>query len=181
MLLTEALAEIKTIEKRIKTKGEFILRYLARPDALRDPHASTEGGSRAVIASEMQAVDDLLARRLKLRRAVHRANETKLVKVGGEERSIADWNVWRKEVAPIEESLLKSIRDRIAAVRQDASSRRMQLTDRSSEGAPRMEDVVINVDEKKNAEKIEALTKTLGDLDGALSVANATTNIEAID
>lgn len=53
--ITEALAEIPTIEKRIEKKSEFILNYLYRQSAVRDPHEK-DGGSSTLIHRELQAI-----------------------------------------------------------------------------------------------------------------------------
>ena len=46
--ITEALAEIPTIEKRITKKQEFITNYLFRVSSTRDPHEK-DGGSAELI------------------------------------------------------------------------------------------------------------------------------------
>ena len=55
--ITEALAEIPTIQKRIKAKQDFILGYLYRQSTTRDPHEGS-GGSATLISRELQAIGD---------------------------------------------------------------------------------------------------------------------------
>jgi hypothetical protein len=71
--ITEALAEIPTIVKRIDKKQEFILNFLYRQSAVRDPHEK-DGGSSELIKREMQAIDDLQARLVKIRSSIQLAN-----------------------------------------------------------------------------------------------------------
>ena len=73
MTITEALAETKTIDKRISKKRTFVTDYLFRQDALRDP-LEKEGGSVAAIEATRQAIGDLEKRLVDIRRAIARAH-----------------------------------------------------------------------------------------------------------
>ena len=85
--ITEALAEIKTIGKRIASKQAFIGQYLARQDGVRDP-LEKDGGSAEVIKRERQAIGDLETRIITLRQGIQHANdETKVSVVGSFEKS----------------------------------------------------------------------------------------------
>src|SRR4051794_20067573 len=118
--ITEALAELKTIDKRIEKKREFILGYLLRQGMFKDP-LEKDGGSVAAIKRELQAVRDLEERRITIRRAIQQANERVTVTVGKQTRSIADWLVWRREVAPKQSAFLSGLRSRIEQARQEAA------------------------------------------------------------
>ena len=120
MFVTEALAEIATIAKRLTKKQESILAYTARDDRGRDP-LEKQGGSEAHVAAERQSFRDLNERLVALRGKT-------LVKPDTE----------------------------------------------TYEG-----NVVVNLDEKKLREEIERLETMFGALDGALSLKNATTEVEA--
>lgn len=80
--ITEALAEIKTIGKRIEKKREFIGGFLARQDGVRDP-LEKDGGSAKAIAGERQSVNDLEDRIVALRRGIQRANDETSVTING--------------------------------------------------------------------------------------------------
>src|SRR5277367_6394116 len=97
--ITEALAELKTIDKRIQKKREFVLGYLLRQEMFKDP-LERDGGSVSAIKREMQSIRDLEERKIGIRRAIQQANERTNVTVGKQTRSIADWLVWKREVAP---------------------------------------------------------------------------------
>ena len=58
LTITEALAEIKTIEKRIDKKRQSLQPYIARMDGVKDP-LEKSGGSAAFIKAERQAIGDL--------------------------------------------------------------------------------------------------------------------------
>lgn|SRR3990167_4041310 len=175
LTITEALAEVKTIEKRIQKKREFVMSYLYRQEALKDPLAK-EGGSGAAIDRELQAIRDLADRHVAIRAAIARANAETTLSVNGTTRSVADWLTFRREVAPTSSQFLREVRGRIDAVRSEASKRGFVTVAAGAEARPG--DVVVNLDEMTLAKDIEAMEETLGQLDGALSLKNATTFVD---
>ena len=175
LTVTEALAEIKTIDKRIAKKREFILSYLYRQEQLRDPLAS-QGGSAEVLRQERQSIHDLEERKVAIRRTIAAANADTILTVEGETRSMADWLVWRREVAPALQQFYGAMRDKINAVRQEAARRQVVMV--AAEASAKPGDIIVNVDEKQVQESIDTLECTLGALDGALSLKNATTTID---
>lgn len=168
--ITEALAELKTIDKRIEKKGKFILAYVYRQEMLKDPHEK-DGGSAEVIKREQQAIHDLLERKVTIRRAIQEANSTNFVTIGDEKRTIADWLVWRREVAPLQEVILNQLSGRIDTARQEAQRKGVSLVNNE---AQKPTDIIVNVNEKELARQIEHLAEILGALDGQLSLKNAT-------
>lgn len=183
--VTEALAEIVTIGKRLEKKDRFIQANLTRNDTLKDP-LEKDGGSFAVVAQELQSYQDLTRRIVKLRAAIRKSNEVTTVTIGSDTLTIADWLEWRREVAPLLEELLNKISAIIQAARERAV--RSQATGRSflsSEVATATEqppsNIVVNVNEKELAKQIEDLQNILGTLDGQLSLKNATVVIEVED
>ena len=173
--ITEALAEIKTIDRRIEKKREFVKAHLFRLEALKDPH-DKKGGSALVIRQERQAIKDLEEHKVSLRRRIQAANERTMLCIEGQERSIADWLVWRREVAPGRKDAIRNISATIKSVREQAMQKGVQVV----AGAPQTpQDLIINIDEAAVAQESEALEIILGTLDGQLSLKNATTMIES--
>lgn len=177
MTITEALAELKTIEKRIEKKKEFVFAHFWRQEAFKDPLAS-DGGSTAAISRERQAITDLEERRLTLRRAIAVANQATSIGLSGSTRTMADWIVWKREIAPQRQKFLNDLKTRIAGVRQNAMQKGYAIVAAVVEGGSHNTDVLINVSEKALAEESESLEKAIGDLDGLLSLKNATVTIE---
>lgn len=176
--ITEALAEIKTVGKRIEKKREFITGFLARQDGVRDP-LEKDGGSAAVIASERQAVGDLENRIVALRRGIQRANDETSVTIGGETRSISEWLTWRRDVAPGRRNWLNQVRGGLNGLREKAKREGNAVISAVATTADtKPTDVIVNIDERALAEEIEKLEETLGVLDGQLSLKNATVTIE---
>jgi len=173
--ITEALAEIKTIEKRIEKKREFILSYLLRQEMFKDP-LEKEGGSAAAIRREIQSVHDLEERRIAIRRAINATNESATIAIGEQTRTIADWLVWRRESAPKQSQFLASLRAKIDQARQEATRKGAGLATNAETARPN--DIVVNINEQELARQIETLEEALGKLDGQLSLKNATLTIE---
>src|SRR5262245_45220365 len=165
--ITEALAEVKTIDKRIEKKREFVLDYLLRQEMFKDP-LEKEGGSVSAIKRELQAIRDLEERKILIRRSIQQANERNTVTVGKQTRSIADWLVWKREVAPVQQKYLASIRTKIEQARQEAVRRGAALSPSAEAAKPN--DVIVNINEQELARQIEDLEEVLGKLDGQLSL-----------
>lgn len=174
--ITEALAEIKTLNKRIEKKRQFVLTFLSRPDAIRDP-LEKDGGSAHFIKCERQSIADLESRIVALRRGIKAANAAEVVTIGGTSRSISDWLVWRRDVAPEHQDFLRDMRTKIDTVREQAKRQGAAVV-QSGATPERPTDIVVNIDERALAEESESLETTLGTLDGALSLKNATVFIE---
>jgi hypothetical protein len=123
LTITEALAEIKTIQKRIVKKQESVSGFLFRQDLARDP-LEAQGGSKAHIAAERQAIADLSARVVRIRAEIQKANANTTVTIAGITRSISDWLVWRREVAPGAKAFTNTLRQTLGNIRQQAAPER---------------------------------------------------------
>ena len=176
LTITEGLAEIKTIGKRIEKKREFIGQYIARQEGLKDPLLN-EGGSRKVIERERQGIRDLEERIVTIRRSIQTANSTETIALGGESRTIADWLVWRREVSAGRQAFVNRLRTSIINIRTDAQKKGMAVVTKESE-ARELSDIIVNVDESEMAAEAERIEEILGALDGQLSLKNATIAIE---
>lgn len=176
MTITEALAEIKTIGKRLTKKREFVRNFLARQEGLKDP-LSREGGSAQAIRVERQAIGDLESRIIRIRRAIAKANDVTEVTVGIDTRTISEWLVWKREIAGERQKFLTSIQQMIGNLRSQARQKGWNVVKTDSE-ATADTDFIVNLDERQLAEEIETLEQQLGDLDGQLSLRNATTLVE---
>jgi hypothetical protein len=177
MTITEALAEIKLIDAKVEKQRLSIRTFLTRPEALKDPLAK-DGGSEKYIAETFQSIKDLEERKVRLRRAIAQANEETTVTVGKTTKSIADWLVWRREVAPTRQVFLTQVRQTIDAARREAASRLTQVTVNGSvTNVP--QEIVVNLSEVLLAEETEQVSDILATLDGQLSLKNATVSIAA--
>lgn len=179
LTITEALAEIKTITKRIDTKVKFIKEHLYRQDAFKDPLAK-DGGAPKVIEQEIQAIGDLYTRIITIRLAIAEANVKGEVEVDGTKHSVAEWLVWRRDVAP---GLVKTYQDwnaNIQSARRNAMTKGISVIQPGNE-ATSINDLIVNLNEKNLSDSIDKVQTILGTLDGRLSLFNATTQVEIPD
>lgn len=174
--ITEALAEIKTIGKRIQKKREFVQQYLVRQEIVRDP-LENQGGSRQAIAQELQGIKDLEERLIALRRGIASVNASATLTIGNTTRPIQDWLTWRREVAPNRKASVAQLRSSLNSFRQQSAAKGMTVRTEPTND-PNDKDVIVNVDERALAQEAESIEEVLGTLDGLLSLKNATTTFD---
>jgi hypothetical protein len=174
LTITEALAQIKTIAKRVEQKERLITTNIARQERFKDPLIK-DGGQAAVIAQQRQAIHDLHEEIIVLRAGILQANTTTAVTINGVTRTVQDWLTWRREVAPASSRLLRQMTTNLSATRQQAITKGLAVV--SQGAAQKDDDVIVNIDEGALAVAVEYHETTLGALDGQLSLINATTKI----
>jgi len=175
LTITEALAEIKTIDKRLEKKRQFVTGYLARQDIVKDP-LEKDGGSVTALQRERQAISDLEERKIAIRAAISSVNAASGLTVGKTTRTISDWLVWKREIAPKRQSFLAELRRGIDEIRSQVLRKGGSIVE--SGGGTNQADVVVNINELELSEDIEALEEVLGNLDGQLSLKNAITLVD---
>ena len=176
--ITEALAEIKTLNKRIEKKIAFISGYLIRQEGVKDP-LEKQGGSIKVIEIERQSINDLMERIVFIRTAIAKANNSNEISIEGTKKTIAEWLVWRREVAPLQRVMLENITKNLNHYRNEAKKQGVAfISAQASTAESKPTDLVVSIDELALANELETFEKILGTLDGQLSLANATIQIE---
>lgn len=176
LTITEALAELKTLGKRIEKKREYVASYLARQEGLKDP-LEKEGGSAEVIKRERQAIGDLSTRHVLIRTAIQKVNHATTITVADETKTIAEWLTWRKEVAPGAQAFVNKLRQMLVQARTQAQQKGWGVVTNAT-ASTNPTDVVIHIDEAGLAAEAEHLETVLGTLDGQLSLKNATVFVE---
>ena len=176
--ISEALAEVKTIGKRLEKKRQFIHGNLARQDGVRDPFEK-DGGSPKMIASELQSISDLETRILDLRTSIQRTNDRTVVKIGDASMTVSEWLVWRRDVLPKQKEFFAALTKGLEGLRSNARKQGLNIIASVGQPASNPTDVIVHIDEAEVNRKIERLEAILGELDGRLSVINATTHIDA--
>lgn len=171
--ITEALAELKTIAKKITSKQQAILQYLYRDSVLRDP-LEASGGSRTYIAQERQSLKDLRQRYADIRMAIYAANGTTQLDVQGTVRTVAEWLVWKREIHKLHADELNAIANTVKNIRSKVAAMGKQFTNTESTDP---KDVIANIDEAGVLREAEELATIMSTLDGKLSLINATTKI----
>lgn len=165
--ITHGLAEIKTLLARIVKKQQSIMPYLARPDDKKDP-LEAEGGSAKFVAEALQSIKDMGERIIKIRTAIQRANLTHTITVNGEARQVAEWLAWKRDVKPLEEAVMAALKAGVA------NTRRPFVPGQKLEAI----NIATAIKEVELAQMDDHLTTTIGELDGALSLHNATAQID---
>lgn len=180
--ITEALQEIKTIGKRLEKKRASISEYLARDSRIRDP-LEKDGGSEKYIASERQAIADLETRIVGIRTAIQRSNLSTSTTIVDRAMTVAEWLTWRREVSEGSKTFLTQLVNGIRGVRAQVQQKGGRIVaalaavnESNAKDAP--PEVVVNIDEKSLLDEQERMESVLGELDGKLSLLNATTTIE---
>lgn len=176
MMITEALAELKTLQKRIEKKREQVMPYVLRRAVVVDPLAES-GGSKEFVRRERQALADLEERFVKIRVAIQDVNlHTNITISTGEStqvtRTVASWLAWRKEVADGQQRFLGQLRTSILRARDEYAKKGGVTAESAAAVDP---NVIVNVDEAQLLKENEAINELLSVLDGKLSLMNATT------
>lgn len=166
--VTEALAELKTLNKRIEKKRGFMLEHICRPDTVVDPLVS-DGGQEKCWNEAWQSHEGLWKRYVDLRVAIQRSNLDTQVQVGVHTASVAFWLSWRRDQAA-------GIKEFRRALRRQPESMRANIRKQISQETKI--DVICNVSELQLAEMEESHEELWGELDGKLSLLNATTFID---
>lgn len=176
LTITESLADLKTITKRLEKKREYITTYLCRQDGIKDP-LEKDGGSIEVIKRERQAITDLEKRFVDIRIAIQKANQVNTIEIEGISKTIAEWLTWRKEISSPQRTFIAKIRSAVIQARSQAATKGWNVVT-GNQPAKDFTDLIVNVDESELAKKAEEIETILGKLDGQLSLKNATTLIE---
>jgi hypothetical protein len=186
MTITEALAEIKTIGKRLEKKRQAVIANIGRDSRLKDPLADAEGmTSTKYLAQERQAINDLEQRIVKIRTAIQESNLSTPCTVGATSMPVQDWLNFRREISAGRQTFLNQMNNSIRNIRAQAQAKGgrvtmagvAQQTNVTTGDNPPIE-ILLHVDEKSLLEEQEGLEQTLGELDGKLSLLNATTVID---
>jgi hypothetical protein len=181
LTITEALQEIKTINKRLEKKRQAVMQYVARDVRIKDPLEST-GGSVKFIVEERQAIGDLEQRIVTIRTEIQRSNLTASLSINGKTRTVSEWLTWRREVSEQSKNFLQSILLGIQKLRAEAQKQGGRVVGHQvaqvniEQTAP--PEVSVQVDEASILKQQEEYETVLGELDGKLSLFNATTVIE---
>jgi hypothetical protein len=179
--ITEALAEIKTINKRLINKRETVLAYLTQPDSARDPLEGS-GGSKKFIEEERQAIDDLVQRIVTIRGKIARSNDETIISINGKARSLTEWLAWKRDTSALSSDFLDKMRNTIQSARNLAQTRGMGRSTMHVQatigGDQKPGGITVYLDEASLNQELEEFTETLAIFDGQLSLKNATTTIE---
>lgn len=181
LTVQECLARLKTLTDRIQKKEAFVIQHAFRHTFYQDPLESA-GGSKAALKAEYQSIQDLRQHYVEVRAAVNRSNEATSVTVGAVTRTISEWLIWKREIQKSEVNFLVSLKAKIdqgkaEVMRNFAVVRQQGVQDAGTAKEAEKSLLVVNVDEMVLHKLADELTEILNQLDGQLSLKNATVTI----
>lgn len=174
MKITEALAEVNLLTKKINEKQTFCKTLLVRKEHQEDPHSSN-GGSSEVYRKEVQALHDLRQRLIEIRSKISQANLKTKLKIGDSEKTIFEWLTWKREVYPGKIEFYKEILSGLLQAQNYEKSRPEVYTDK--DGNQILAKNIYNVGVGDIQKVVESTEETFMKLDGQLSLLNATIDI----
>lgn len=171
MTITEALSEINLIKKKIEQKTKTVSQYLVSAEHFPDPYAS-EGGLEKFLRQEIQSLNDLKRRLTKVRSAIAKANLENEITVNEQTMLIHDWLTWKREIAndtgAFYSAVISTVNNQV-----NAATKNPQVY-QNKEGKMELVKFKINVDLPSFIKAQEILEQTKEQLDGKLSLKNAT-------
>lgn len=176
MTLTEALSEINLLNKKIATKKENILQHTTRVEHVTDP-LEKDGGSVNFVKSELQAIEDLKTRLIKIRSAVLKANMENEIDIDGNKMTIAEWLTWKKEVAKDSMDFYSKAFQQ-TKLKLDRQESHPQVFKDEKTGEVKCIKVVANIDYPDYIKRHAKIDETYEKLDGKLSLKNATVTVQ---
>lgn len=168
MTITEAMAELKLIDKKIQKKSDFILSNISSSDIVPD---SLEGKGKERIKSEFKSISDLNKEYINIKKAINIANSENNVTINNNTMTIQEWLNWKAYVYEREISLLNNT---ISLLNKKTEPRAYKDED----GNSKFEVITYNVDDEYISKEIETIMDSYERLDGQLSLKNATIVIE---
>ena len=175
--ITEALAEIRTISKRVDKKRQGVMQYLARDARVKDP-LEKEGGSFEYVKKERQSILDLEKRVVAIRVAIAKSNLATSLSIGSQSMSVFEWLTWRREVSKYQQEFLGALSSGIRGIRDKMQKEGKRVVAAEADADAQKGDAIVHLDEKALLGDIENMEQVLGELDGKLSLLNATTLVE---
>ncbi len=174
LTITEALAEVSLVQKKIVKKRTTVNGTLTVYEHQDDPYQK-DGGIEKAIAAEVQSINDLEKRLLNIRTGIAKANMETKITIGKTTRTIFDWLTWRREVAEKHKEFSQGIYSQTKrAIDQNAQRPAVFKDTNDEQQLAKVKAVLPYTDYLKDAEDVE---DTLEKLDGLLSLKNATTTI----
>jgi hypothetical protein len=170
LTITEALSELNLIKKKSEKKKAVVMGLLVKAKNLPDPFP--EQGSKEYIRSEVQAMDDLNARFIRIKGAIAKANIDNKIKVNDQEKTIHDWLIWKRDISKNEMSFSTEVY-RTVKNHFDALQKQPQVY-KGEDGSPKLVEYESMVDQGTFLKKSENLQEIFEKLDGQLSLKNAT-------
>jgi len=176
--ISEAMAELKLIDKKVQKKIEFIKSNCVSYDHVADPY-KPEGGRTQIIKQEEQAIKDLLERYESIREKIMEANLLNKVVISNITKSIYGWLIWRKEIKTKQTELYGMYTEVEGKIKQLVTQPQLvKKEDKDGNVAGELMKATSNIKLDEYRKELEKISDTFETLDGVLSLKNATIFIE---
>jgi hypothetical protein len=173
--ITEALAELNLIDKKITKKNQFITDNLYRYSHQTDIYKN-DGGAKKLIEQEKQSIKDLENRKEKIRAGILKANMDNTIKIDKEKKTIYEWLVWKREIAANQINRLKDFYNSLNKANNDFKTSPKFY--KNEEGENIISELIPHMDLNELQKEFEEKQEIYDKLDGLLSLKNATIVIE---
>lgn len=173
--ITEALSELNLIKKKIEKKQTDVLPNLVRWDHMPDTFAKA-GGSETHISSEIQSINDLRKRFVKIRSAIAEVNTKTSITVGSTTMTVNEWLNWKREIADDSRKFANNVANSVKHA-LDQQAQKPQLI-KDDAGNVKIVNLIPNVDYAHCLKVVDEIDEMTEKLDGQLSLKNATIMIK---
>lgn len=181
MTITEALAEIKTLMARANKKRQAVLNHTHRDSNAVDPLAKDGTSQADFVASGRQSIRDMEDRIVRIRTAIQSANLATSLTIGIGDRAITRtvtaWLNWRKEISVVQREWMNMLNNQVVKARAEAQRFGGSAVNAAVSAEIKERHMVVNFNEVELMADIENMEAVLGELDGKLSLVNATVKI----
>lgn len=176
MTITEALAEIKLILKKIDKLQKVVNSNLFRYEHSKDPFES-DGGSRMFAEASLQSIKNLYQRLSKIRAAITKANLENSLTIGDTTLSLHEWLTYKREIAKPTIAYYLELQNSLKQ-KMDEHDKRPQVYKDEATGKIEIAKLHASLDYAKIVAENQKLSDIEQTLDGKLSLKNATIVIE---
>jgi hypothetical protein len=175
LTITEALSELNLIKKKVDNKRKVVAGSLLKAKHEKDAYESV-GGIKQFITNELQSIDDLDSRYLKIKGSIAKANIDNSITVNGFTKTIHDWLNWKRDLSDIQKKFVFNLYSFPKGELERLSKQPQVYKDEKQEA--RLVEFESNIDYPSFLKKSEELNDTFDRLDGQLSLKNATIVID---
>lgn len=156
MTIHEALVELKTLDKRIESKISLATFVLT------NKHSNTKISGKPIpdytdeMASGLQSIEDLIARRYAIRNALAKSNSETIINVGGRDYTISTAIEMKMHGMELNQTLLNRMACQLGSAERDLDRNN---GDRLSDAADEYVTRLYGSKDKSNADDIQAARK----------------------
>lgn len=171
LTITEALSELNLIKKKVDNKRKVVAGSLIKAKHEKDAFENV-GGIKQYITSELQSIDDLESRYLRIKGSIAKANIENSISINGFTKTIHDWLNWKRDLSDTQKKFVFNLYSFPKGELDKLSKQPQIYLDDNKE--KHLVEFEATIDYPSFLKKSEELNDTFDRLDGQLSLKNAT-------